>query len=414
MNMMERLSNASRELAARAPAPIRTLPRRLLARARATKLAHRIWIGAGLAVALLLMALVWPRPLTVEATQIDRGLVRRDVIDEGRTRIRDVFLISAPVGGELQRIELEPGDPVAAGQIIATILPADPALLDARVAAEARAVIAAAQAALSAAQADFELETRNQARVALLFERGFASQAALDTASAARRAARAGVNARAADLERARAAAGAPSRAARAATPVRAPAAGRVLRLMQESASVVAPGAPLMEIGDPSNLEIIAEFLSQDAVLISAGAPALIENWGRDEALPARVFRLEPLGRTEISALGVKEQRVNVIAHLVDANTAPPLGHGYRVDLRVIVSQQRDVLRVPVDALVRDGAGWAVFRIRGGRARLTPVEVGEGGDHYRALRAGLTAGDRVVLFPGDALDDGARVRAGSR
>lgn len=169
-----------------------------------------------------------------------------------------------------------------------------------------------------------------------------------------------------------------------------------------------------MEIGDPDSLEIVAEFLSQDAVLISVGAPAFVENWGGEHPLPARVFQVEPLGRTEISALGVEEQRVNVIAHIEDAAAAPMLGHGYRVDLRVVVSQQEDVLRVPVDSLVRVGSGWAVFRIQGGRARLTNVEVGEGGERYRAVRNGLEQGDRVVLFPGDALEDGERVRARSR
>jgi HlyD family secretion protein len=325
-----------------------------------------------------------------------------------------VFTVSAPVGGALQRIELEPGDAVAQGQIIATILPADPALLDARVAAESRAAVAAAQAALTAAQADLELEASNQARVALLYQRDFASQAALDAANAALRAARAAVRARAAEVERARAAAGRPSLPARAPTPVRAPSAGRVLRLMQESASIVAPGAPIMEIGDPNSLEIVAEFLSQDAVLINAGAAASVENWGGEQAIPARVFRVEPFGRTEVSALGVEEQRVNVIAHLDGANGDILLGHGFRVDLRVIVSQQEDVVRVPVDALVRDGAGWAVFRIQGGRARLTAVDVGEGGDRFRAVRAGLAQGDRVVLFPGDTLEDGAPVRADRR
>lgn len=412
MNMMERISTTSRDLAARVPAPIKTLPQRMLERARGLKLAHKLWIGAGAALALMLAVLVWPRPTSVETATIDTGLVTRDVIDEGRTRIHDVFVISAPVGGELQRIELEAGDTVAAGQIVATIVPADPALLDARVAAETRAAVSSAQAALNAAQADLELAQNNQQRATTLHERDFASSAALDTANATLRAARAVVNARAADLQRARAAAAQPGRSARTPTPVRTPEAGRVLRRMQESASVVAPGAALMEIGNPESVEIIAEFLSQDAVLMNAGAPALVENWGGEEPIPARVFRIEPFARTEISALGVEEQRVNVIAHLADPSGAPRLGHGYRVDLRVIVSQQDNVLRVPVDALVRDGDGWAAFRIEGGHARLTPVEVGEGGDRYRAVRSGLERGDHVILFPGDALEDGASVRAG--
>ncbi|MGE0044850.1 MAG: efflux RND transporter periplasmic adaptor subunit [Hyphomonadaceae bacterium] len=406
MKVMDHISIASRRLASTVPASIRALSDR----AQRLTTAQWIWMGVALAVALLLIALAWPRPLTVEAATIDRGVVTRDVIDEGRTRIHDVFIVSAPVAGELQRIDLEAGDPVIAGQVIATILPADPVLLDARVSAEARASVSAAQAALAAAQADLRLEERNHARVATLHARDLASRAALDAADASLAVARAGVRTRVADLERARIAAGGPARSAQRPTPLRAPVAGRVLRLMQESASVVAPGTPIMEIGDPARLEVIAEFLSQDAVLINAGAPAFVENWGGAEAIPARIFRVEPFGRTEISALGVEEQRVNVIAHLTEAPAVPTLGHGFRVDLRVVVSQQNNALRVPVDALVRDGAGWAVFRIQGGRARLVRVEVGEGGDRFRALLTGLEPGDRVVLFPGDTLADGAAVR----
>lgn len=414
MNVMRRISDKSRELAARVPAPIKTLPQTMLARVRSMSLAQRIWAGAAAIVLLLLLALAWPRPMAVDAAVIDVGVVTREVVDEGRTRIPEVYEISAPVGGEVQRIDLEPGDRVTAGQVVATILPADPALLDARVAAEARAAVASAQAALSAAQADLGLAARDQERVSLLYERGFASQAAMDAANASLRAARSSVNARAADVERARAAAGRPAERARTPVAVRSPVDGDVLRLMQESAAVVPAGALLMEIGDASSLEIIAEFLSQDAVLINAGAPAFVESWGREEPIPARVVRIEPFARTEISALGVEEQRVNVIAHLLEAAPAAALGHGYRVDLRVIVSQQDNILRVPVDALVRDGDGWAVFRIEGGRARWSPVEVGEGGERYRAVRSGLRRGDRVVLFPGDSLEDGARVRANTR
>lgn len=373
-------------------------------------LAQWIWIGAGAVLALALLWLVWPRAQAVEVAAIDHGLVRSEVVDEGRTRIHDVFVIAAPVGGELQRLELEPGDSVARGQVIATIQPADPALLDARLAAEANAGVSAAQAALAAAEADYQLSERDQARVASLHQRDFASQAALDSANAALRAARAAVSARRADLVRARAAASSPSARARSATPVRSPAAGRVLRVLQESETVAAAGSPLLEIGDPAQIEIVAEFLSQDAVQMQAGADAQIENWGGDQPIPARVFRIEPYARTKISALGVEEQRVNVILHLADSEHAPPPGHGYRVDVRVVLSQTPNALRVPTDALVRSGRGWAVFVLDRGRARLTPIEVAAGGDDYRAVRSGLREGERVVLFPGDTLADGARIR----
>jgi HlyD family secretion protein len=184
-----------------------------------------------------------------------------------------------------------------------------------------------------------------------------------------------------------------------------------VLRLLQESEMVVAPGAPLMEIGDPRDLEVVAEFLSQDAVLLQVGARAWIENWGGGAApIASRVSRIDPTARTKISALGVEEQRVDVVVRLEDPATAPPLGHQFRVDVRAVVSETPDTLRVPTDALVRNGDAWAVFRVEGGRARLTRLDLGDGGERYRAVTRGLDVGDRVVLFPGDALEDGARVR----
>ncbi len=377
-------------------------------------MAQWLWLSAGVLLAIGLTWLVLPRPALVEAAIIDRGEVRRTIVDEGRTRIHDVFVIAAPVGGEVQRISLHPGDAVERGAVVATIAPADPALLDARTAAEADAAIAAAQAALAAAEASAELAQRDQARVALLSERGFASRAALDAANAALRAARASVVARRADLQRARVSAGRGGARAQSATPVRSPSAGRVLRILQESQGVVAVGAPLLEMGDPSDLEVVAEFLTQDATLIQAGASATLEGWGGDQPIAARVTRVEPYAHTKISALGVEEQRVNVILRLADPTTAPALGHGFRLDARIIVNELPEAVRVPTDALVRNGADWAVFRIERGRARLTPVRVGVGDDHYRVILDGLSVGDRVILFPGDSLSDGDQVRAGTQ
>lgn len=372
--------------------------------------AQWLWLSAGVILAVILIWLALPRPTSVEAAIIDRGEVRRTIVDEGRTRIHDVFVVAAPVGGQLQRIALHPGDPVTRGAIVATISPADPALLDARTAAEADAAITAAQATLGAAEASADLAQRDQQRIARLAERGFASAAALESANAALRAARANVVARRADLQRARTAAGRGGARANAATPVRSPVSGRVLRILQESEGVVAAGAPLIEIGDPADMEVVAEFLTQDATLIQAGAHAILEGWGGDQPIEARVARVEPYAHTKISALGVEEQRVNVILRLADPASAPPLGHGFRLDARIIVNELPDVLRVPTDALVRDGEGWAVFRIERGRARLRPVRVGVGDEHYRAILEGLDAGDHVILFPGASLGDGDRVR----
>jgi len=371
--------------------------------------AHWIWLASGGAVAVLLAWLVWPRSAAVDIAVIDRGEVRREVVDEGRINVRDVYLVAAPVGGLLKRIEIEPGEDVGKGDVLATITPADPLLLDARIATEAQASVAAARAAVAAADADLALARADQQRTAKLFERGFAAKAALDHADAGLKSATSAVLQRKAELQRALAAAGKPGMRARGVTSVRSPTAGKVLRLLQESETIVAPGAPLMEIGDPSKVETVAEFLSQDAALMHEGATAFVENWGGDQPLAAHVRTIEPYARTKISALGVEEQRVNVVADFEAPDAAPRLGHGFRVDVRVVLSEEKDTLRVPTDALVRAGDGWSVFKMMDGRAKLTRITAGDGDDHYRAVLDGLATGDQVVLFPGDFLKDGDRI-----
>ena len=192
---------------------------------------------------------------------------------------------------------------------------------------------------------------------------------------------------------------------------VRSPAQGRVLQVLHESEGVVLPGAPLVEIGDPANIEIVAADLTQDAALIEEGACAIVESPG-GAPLDARVKTIEPYAKTKISALGVEEQRVMVVLSLDAASSAGiRLGHGYRVDVRILMFRQEDALRAPTDALVRTPeGGWAVFRVIAGRARLTPIDAGEGDDRFRIVREGLAPGDEVILFPGDALKDGDRVR----
>jgi HlyD family secretion protein len=372
--------------------------------------ARWLWLTAAAVLAGVLIWLAWPRPALVETGVIDRGQVRRTIVDEGRTRIHDVFVVAAPVGGVLQRIALHPGDVVARGAVVATIAPADPVLLDARTAAESETMITAAQAALAAAEAHAGLMQSDRQRVARLAEGGFASLAALESATASLRAARADVVARRADLKRAQAAAGRVDARARAMTPLRSPVSGQVLRILQESEGVVAVGTPLIEIGNPADLEVVASFLSEDATLIQAGTPAVLEGWGGDRPIEARVARVEPSAHTKISALGVEEQRVNVILRLAEPSTAPPLGHGFRLDARIIVDDLPDAVRTPTDALVRQGEGWAVFRVEGGRARMQPVRIGVGDERYRVVLDGLSPGDRVILFPAASLADGDRVR----
>lgn len=370
-----------------------------------------IWIGSGMLLLVFLLVAAWPRPTRVELAVIDRGVVRHELVDEGRVRVRDVYTVAAPVGGALQRVRLEPGDAVAAGDTVAVIVPADPALLDARIAAEARAAVAAATAAVEVAESELALAAAEHARVARLKDEGYMADAALDRSAAALAAARAAVSLRRAELDRERAAAGQTGPRATRRTDVPSPVAGQVLHVVQESEAVVAAGMPILAIGDLADSEVVAEFLSQDAIRMRPGMVAFVEAWGGDAAIPARLQRIEPFARTKVSALGVEEQRVNVVARFADPTDAPGLGHDYRVDLRVRLLEEADVLRVPVDALVRDGPRWAVFRMDGDRARFTPVQIQPVGDRYRRVIAGLAAGDKVILFPGDALRDGDRVAA---
>ena len=373
-------------------------------------LASGLWLAAGLAVAVGIAWLAWPRPLKVETDVVDRGPVARTLVDEGRTRIHDVFVVAAPVGGDLRRITLHAGDPVDRGQVVATLGPADPSLLDARTVAAAQAAVSAARAGLASAEADADLARRDQARIASLATQGFASRAALDAADAGLRAARARIAARQAELRGALVLASSPAAGVLRETPVRSPASGQVLRILQESRGLVAAGTPLLEVGNPAEMEVVADFLSQDATQVRPGAAASLEGWGGEAPISARVTRVEPYARTRISALGVEEQRVSVILRLTNPASAPPLGHGFRVDARITLSEVADALRVPADALVRQGDSWAVYRVDGGRARLTPVRTGIGDDRHRVVLEGLSNGDRVVLYPASTLKDGARVR----
>jgi HlyD family secretion protein len=372
--------------------------------------ASRIWLSSLGALAVAIVWLLWPRPAVVETATIDRGEVRRELEEEGRVRIRDVFTLTAPLAGLLQRVELRAGDRVAAGDAIVTINAVTPALLDARAEREANAAVAGARSALALAEADAQLARAESERSSALFERGFASKAALERAQTTLSSANAMVNQRNADLQRALAAVSTPASHARK-VKVRSPSSGQVLQILQESETIVAPGSPLLEIGDPTKIEIVAEYLSQDAALMREGACAVVQSAG-GAPMTARVGTIEPYARTKISALGVEEQRVNVVLSLEETVAARTrLGHGYRVDVRVVLFEQKDALRTPTDALIRNGDnGWAVFRIISGRARLAPVTVGEGDGRFRVVEGGLGEGDQVILFPGDALKDGDRVR----
>lgn len=391
---------------------------------------HYLWAGAAIIMALLLVFAFMPRPLEVQLSDITRGEVNVEVREEGRTRVRDIYLVSAPQAGRLLRIGNPVGETVQAGEVIAVLLPGEAALLDPRSRSDAEAALRASTAAYSAAEAGLaeaeaalELARREAERAETLFARGVSSQAALDRARTELDASRTRRNAAAADV--ARAAAERNGAALRLSPPrnnqreadvidIRAPVAGRVLRVMQESEAVISAGAPILEIGDPASLEIVAEYLSEDAVRISSGAPVRIEAWGGKMPLQGRVRMVEPFGFRKISALGIEEQRVNVIIDFEDTGADPEiqrLGHGYRMDVFALVWSGSQELRVPVAALVRQGSGWAVFREDKGKAVLTPVSIGAQDTRHAVVTSGLSEGNRVILYPGRDIESGASIRA---
>ena len=400
------------------------------------ELRRRRMIFWGGLTSLLLLFLVFafrPQPVPVDFADVTRGRLTVTVDEEGETRVRDVFVLSAPVAGRVQRIEIEVGDEVVAGEtVVAQIEAVDPTLLDVRSETEA-------QAAVRAAEAEVDFASRELTRQKQLAQRGVASARDLDSAEKANRTARASLeNARAAlqahTLARTVRKGRAPNDANCVCVPVVAPVSGRVLRVVRESAGVVTPGEPLLEIGDPRDLEIVVDLLSADAVRVEAGQEALIEQWGGGDVLHGRVRRVEPYGFTKVSALGIEEQRVNVILDFTD----PPekwqrLGHGYRVETRIVLWRGDDVVKLPLSALFRgdngvqhgkDGAAtgdaaqreiaaadWAVFVEKKGHARLRRVSRGHSNGLEVEITQGLEPGEKVVLHPSDRVVEGVGVES---
>ena len=386
---------------------------------------RRMWLGM-LAVGAVMALALWPETVDVDAAVVTRGPLLVTVEEEGRTRVRDRFIVSAPVSGRVLRIELEPGDRVEHGDIVARLDAGPAPLLDARARAEAQAAVAAARAAVASAQAEAQ-----RARAALAQAERELERARRLTASGAMAAqerdaretevwlaresanmALYAVESATADRVRAEARlASGRSGPAGGVVAVRAPASGVILRRLRESESVVPAGEPLVEIGNPAQLEIVSDLLSSDAVRVRVGARAMVEQWGNDAGLEARVRRIEPSGFTKVSALGVEEQRVNVILDLVDpAGEDASLGDAYRVEVRIVVWEAANILRVPTAALFRDGEGWAVYVIRDGRALLTHVNIGQQNGREAEVVEGVTEGAMVIVHPPDSLVDGSRVR----
>lgn len=385
-----------------------------------------------LSVLLLLaaLAIVWaflPRPVAVDTATASRGALRVTVEEEGKTRLRDRFVVSAPVTGYARRVGLEVGDPVARGQALATLEPLRAEALDPRTRAIAEARVATAEASFRGAGERFreasaveEYAAARLERTRKLAEAGLTPRDTLEQveSEARRAAAEKGAAEEAAEaarheLDAAKAAltrGGEPGGKGRETVVVRSPAAGKVLAVRHESEGVVPAGTALLEVGDPGRLEVEVDVLSEDAVRIHPGTPVVFERWGGEQPLEGKVRLVEPVGFTKISALGVEEQRVLVIVDF----TSPParwrkIGDGYRLLASFILWEEKDVLQVPAGAVFRSKDTFAVFVVEKGRAKLRPVTVGKRNGLAAQLLSGIREGETVVLHPGDTVTDGRNV-----
>lgn len=376
----------------------------------------------GLAAVAGLIVLLLPAPLPVDGAEVQAGAMQVTVDDQGETRSHDRFVLSAPVAGRLARITLHDGDAVTENQVVAQIAPLplskrEQSEIEARIAA-AEAVQREAEQHVRHADEDAAQARREHERIRKIVQDGFMSPQAAEqarnlavTAANVAEAARFRARAAAADVKVARSALSVASAAERGAgglVPVRAPLAGRILRIPDPSERVVAVGSPLLVIGDLGGLEIVIELLSSEAVKVAPGMPVWVEGWGGERALRAKVRRVEPYAVTKVSALGIEEKRVNVIADFVDP--PGPIGDGFRITGRIVVWQADQVLKVPASALFRCAEAWCVFVVEEGRARRRAIEVGHRNLIEAEVSRGLAAGERVIRYPSNEVEDGVRVR----
>jgi HlyD family secretion protein len=384
-----------------------------------------LFVGGLLA---LIVVFAMPRPVPVDVAPLARGAMRVTVDEDGRSRVKDRHVVSAPLTGSLARIELHPGDQVEAGQVLARILPLAAPLLDVRTRGEAEARVSAALAAqqqaraqVERAQAALEFAKTNAERTRLLNAGQVTTQQELERAMLGARTSQAELEsarfgARVADSEVSMARAALGRLAGKGAKKdeqleVPAPVAGRILRVMQESEGVVQMGAPVLEVGDPATLEVVVDVLTRDAVDIHPGARVTIDRWG-GAPLEARVRLVEPSAFTRLSALGVEEQRVNVIIDIVAPRDQwKSLGDGYRVEAQIVVWEEPNVVKLPASAVFRHDGGWAVFRADGGVARLTSVGIGKRNAREVQILSGIAPPASVILYPSDRVSDNVKIRS---
>lgn len=382
-------------------------------------------------------AIAWalqPQPIQVEVGTVGRGRLAVRVADDGVTRIRERYLVRAPLGGQMTRVDLHPGDEVQAGATVVTVIdPPDPALLDPRAEADALARVETAKAigrlaerALERASIQVEYTKADLDRAVELFPKKAITHEELD---AYERAWKTAVKEQEEAEEQIRIAAhlrdvaeaalvrsrppqeGDPAIGSEAwRLPLTAPISGRVLRVIREGAGIITAGAEIMEVGDPRDLEAVIDLVSEDAVLVQPGDACEITAWGGGRPLACRVRVVEPRGFTKVSPLGVEEQRVNVIVDLDVPQAEPMLGDDYRVEAAITVDEVHDAVLVPLAAVFRRDGQEAVLVVRDGRAQLTPVTTGRRGQREAEVREGLRGGEQVILYPGDTITDGAAVR----
>ena len=383
------------------------------------------WLGGLVLLALIVWGL-WPKPIIIETGTVARGPLTVRVSEEGKTRVRNRYVVAAPVAGKMRRVPLKPGDEIKALEtVLTTIEPIAAPLLDPRARMQAEALVfmheanrKQATASLDSKRTALKMAETDRDRIRTVTRTGIVSEIDRDRAegdalmrAAEVRAAEFSLQVIDYELAQARAALDRPD----AITPgnlveVKSPVFGRLLKVMQESEMVVSPGTQILEIGDPADIEIEAEILSRDAVAIRPGDAVEVEQWGGENPLKGRVRRIEPAAFTKISALGVEEQRVIVLSDLVDIpEAARALGDRFRVEVRVAVWHADDVLVVPAGALFREGNAWKTYVYQDGSAKLTAIEAGHSDGRLTEILSGLTAGDEVLLHPPDTVKDGTSV-----
>ncbi len=388
---------------------------------------HPVITVALIAMIALLVWGYWPQAVLVEAATVTRGPMQVSIEEEGRTRVIDRYVISAPVDGVTCRMELHVGDAVRKGEVLLTISPLESQVLDPRSRAQAEANVLAAESKLHAAEeqvraaaAAEELATKELTRLKSLLERGLISQGVYDKAVTEKRTTRASKRSADFNVEVARY----ELEAARTmlerhfdedfdnktVIPVRSPIDGKILKVQRECEGAVRTGEPLVEVGDPRLLEIEVDVLSADAVKIKPGMEVLFDRWGGEQPLQGKVRLIEPVGFTKVSALGVEEQRVMVISDFTSpAQQWQRLGDGYRVEARFLLWQEEDVLQIPSSSLFRYQQSWAVFVIENNRAVRRMVGIGQRNGLVAQVVDGLRQGDVVINHPSDAVDDGVRI-----